>query len=49
MKVDVERLLEELRIATECDNCPRHEEGYCKGHLQWLCRRIAKCSSEEEE
>ena len=49
MKIDTAELMERLRIADSCENCPRHEDGYCKGHLSWLCKAVVECSSEEEE
>ena len=49
MKIEVKELLEELRIDTDCERCPRCEDGNCKGHLQWLCRKIKAVAERSEE
>ena len=49
MKVDVDKLLKELRLSDDCDDCPRCVNGECKGHLSWLCKKIVACAEEEDE
>ena len=38
--VDADELMAKLRISENCDSCPRYENGRCKGHLSWVCKRI---------
>lgn len=44
--INADALLEDLRIHEDCDVCPRYENG-CKGHLQWLCKRIKNAPTVE--
>ena len=37
--INADALMDDLRIYDDCDVCPRYKNG-CKGHLQWLCKRI---------
>lgn len=38
--INADDLMERLRITDNCETCPRGTDGYCKGHLQWLCKAI---------
>lgn len=40
------QLMDDLNIAEECEKCPRWD-GRCKGHLQWLCRKIREAMDDE--
>ena len=41
--INADELMDRLRIAVSCDDCPRYDNGFCKGHLQWVCKRILEC------
>ena len=38
--IDVDQLMISLGVAEKCSDCPRNDDGRCKGHLQWMCRRL---------
>ena len=42
MRIESNDLKRLLRIGDSCEECPRWGGSDCKGHLQWLCRRIAE-------
>lgn len=50
--IDKNEILHELRIGKSCEECKRYAEygdpkSKCKGHLNWVCRKIQNMKSVE--